>query len=176
LLLSQISSLLLSYQIRLYFLIEVEKTIVVTETVTVLHPDPDVCIPPYPPDLNCEDVPYKNFEVTGSDPHGFDGDNDGIDCESSTPMPEPKPRNGDGCVEVDGYLLSEGSHLDERGRIVGSPCDPEEFYSDPDSTDPTVIDHCSDGWEEIYERCCRRTTLSRDRGTFFAELRKGSLY
>ena len=126
------------------------------------YPDPDVCIPPYPPDLNCPDVPYKNFKVTGSDPHGFDRDNDGIGCESSTPMPEPKPRNGDGCVEVDGYLLSEGSYLDERGRIVGSPCNPEEFCSDPDSTDPTVIDHCSDGWEEIYERCWDGTFVEDD--------------
>src|SRR5215212_3008864 len=41
---------------------------------------PDVCIPSPPPDLNCDDegVP-ENFEVSGSDPHGFDGnDNDGI--------------------------------------------------------------------------------------------------
>jgi micrococcal nuclease len=43
---------------------------------------PDVCIAPYPPDLNCGDIPYKNFKVVGSDPHGFDGDNDGIGCES----------------------------------------------------------------------------------------------
>jgi micrococcal nuclease len=43
---------------------------------------PDVCIPPYPPDLNCGDIPYKNFRVVGSDPHRFDGDKDGIGCES----------------------------------------------------------------------------------------------
>ena len=44
---------------------------------------PDVCIEPYPPDLDCDDVPYDNFRVTGSDPHGFDGnDNDGVGCES----------------------------------------------------------------------------------------------
>jgi hypothetical protein len=58
----------------------------------ISYPDPDVCIPPYPPDLNCEDVPYKNFEVTGSDPHGFDRDNDGIGCESTNGgPPEPTP-------------------------------------------------------------------------------------
>lgn len=33
----------------------------------------------YLSDLNCGDVPYKNFRVVGSDPHGFDGD--GIGCE-----------------------------------------------------------------------------------------------
>jgi micrococcal nuclease len=43
---------------------------------------PDVCIPPYPPDLNCGDISHKNFRVVGSDPHRFDGDNDGIGCES----------------------------------------------------------------------------------------------
>lgn len=43
---------------------------------------PDVCIPPYPPDLDCGEIPYKNFRVVGSDPHGFDGDKDGIGCES----------------------------------------------------------------------------------------------
>jgi len=43
---------------------------------------PDVCIAPYPPDLNCGDIGYSNFRVVGSDPHGFDRDNDGIGCES----------------------------------------------------------------------------------------------
>jgi hypothetical protein len=48
------------------------------------YPDPDVCIPTYLPGLNCGDVPYKNFKVTGRDPHGFDRDNDGIGCDSAT--------------------------------------------------------------------------------------------
>src|SRR5215212_9288741 len=45
---------------------------------------PDVCIPSPPPDLNCDDpgIP-DNFDVVGSDPHGFDGDGDGIGCETS---------------------------------------------------------------------------------------------
>jgi micrococcal nuclease len=34
---------------------------------------PDVCIASPPPDLNCDDVPYKNIKVVGDDPHGFDG-------------------------------------------------------------------------------------------------------
>ena len=41
-----------------------------------------VCIPPYPPDLDCDDVPSSDFSVVGSDPHGFDGDGDGVGCES----------------------------------------------------------------------------------------------
>jgi hypothetical protein len=44
---------------------------------------PTVCIPPPPPDLNCPDIPYRNFAVRPPDPHGFDGnDNDGVGCES----------------------------------------------------------------------------------------------
>ena len=43
---------------------------------------PGVCILPYPPDLDCGEIGYSNFRVVGNDPHGFDGDNDGIGCES----------------------------------------------------------------------------------------------
>jgi len=43
---------------------------------------PTVCIPPYAPDLNCGDIPYKRFKVLPPDPHGFDRDKDGIGCES----------------------------------------------------------------------------------------------
>lgn len=42
---------------------------------------PGVCIPPPPPDLDCADVPYSGFAVRGADPHGFDGDGDGVGCE-----------------------------------------------------------------------------------------------
>ncbi|MGP1382608.1 MAG: excalibur calcium-binding domain-containing protein [Thainema sp.] len=43
---------------------------------------PDVCIAPPPPDLDCGEIEYRNFRVTGADPHRFDGDHDGIGCES----------------------------------------------------------------------------------------------
>ena len=43
---------------------------------------PDVCIPPYPPDLDCGQIPYRRFRVIGADRHRFDGDRDGIGCES----------------------------------------------------------------------------------------------
>jgi hypothetical protein len=46
------------------------------------HPSYSVWIMPPPPDLDCDDVNATNFQVTGSDPHGFDGDNDGIGCET----------------------------------------------------------------------------------------------
>ena len=43
---------------------------------------PAVCIAPPPPDLDCQDLPYADFPVTGADPHGLDPDGDGIGCES----------------------------------------------------------------------------------------------
>ena len=43
---------------------------------------PDFCIPPSPPDLDCKDIPQKRFTVLPPDPHRFDGDEDGIGCES----------------------------------------------------------------------------------------------
>lgn len=43
---------------------------------------PDFCIPYSPPDLNCNDISQKEFTVLSPDPHGFDGDGDGIGCES----------------------------------------------------------------------------------------------
>lgn len=43
---------------------------------------PGVCIPPHPPDLDCADVGFTSFQVVPPDPHGFDGDGDGVGCES----------------------------------------------------------------------------------------------
>jgi hypothetical protein len=65
------------------------------------------------------DVDDTNFEVVGSDPHGFDGDNDGIGCEDGNgdedddgaddePEPEPEPGDGDGDGD-DGGGGDEGS-------------------------------------------------------------------
>lgn len=40
------------------------------------------CVPNVSYDLNCPDIPAKNFRVVGFDKHGFDRDNDGIACEN----------------------------------------------------------------------------------------------
>jgi micrococcal nuclease len=42
---------------------------------------PDFCIASPPPDLDCEDISYRNFTVLQPDPHRFDGNYDGIGCE-----------------------------------------------------------------------------------------------
>jgi PKD repeat protein len=56
---------------------------------------PDLCIPPPPPDLGCDDISDSNFEVLPPDPHGFDGNNDGIGCETGIIQPEPDPEEPD---------------------------------------------------------------------------------
>lgn len=38
------------------------------------------CVPVYPPDVDCSDV-NGPITVTGSDPHGLDGNGDGVGCE-----------------------------------------------------------------------------------------------
>ncbi len=43
---------------------------------------PDFCIAFPPPDLDCGDISQKRFTVLQPDPHRFDGDKDGIGCES----------------------------------------------------------------------------------------------
>lgn len=43
---------------------------------------PTVCIPSPPPDLDCGEIEFRNFKVLPPDPHRFDGDKDGIGCES----------------------------------------------------------------------------------------------
>jgi hypothetical protein len=43
---------------------------------------PDVCIASPPPDLDCGDISDNNFKVLPPDPHGFDGEGDGIGCET----------------------------------------------------------------------------------------------
>jgi hypothetical protein len=42
---------------------------------------PDFCIEPPPPILDCGEIVFINFTVLPPDPHGFDGDKDGIGCE-----------------------------------------------------------------------------------------------
>lgn len=60
---------------------------------------PDICIPPPPPILTCEQIDASNFEVVGQDSHGFDEDNDGIGCETNvsttTPATDTSPEEPD---------------------------------------------------------------------------------
>ena len=43
---------------------------------------PTVCIPPLPPDLDCSDIRFRRFTVRPPDDQNFDGDHDGVGCET----------------------------------------------------------------------------------------------
>ncbi len=51
----------------------------------------DFCIPAPPPDLDCDEIAYRDFHVQPPDPHAFDGNHDGIGCESGTFGPGIEP-------------------------------------------------------------------------------------
>lgn len=100
---------------------------------------PDVCIPPYPPDLDCDEIYYSNFRVTGSDPHGLDADYDGIGCEVGSPsssnpppptQPSCDPSYPDVCIPPYPPDLDCGEIGYSNFRVVGS--DPHGFDGDND--------------------------------------------
>ena len=99
---------------------------------------PDVCIAPYPPDLDCDEIYYSNFRVIGSDPHGFDRDNDGIGCEvgsppSSNPVDTPPtcdPSYPDVCIAPYPPDLDCGEIGYSNFRVIGD--DPHGFDRDND--------------------------------------------
>jgi hypothetical protein len=62
----------------------VTKTVTTSGTTDAGGCDPNytgTCVPTGQGDVNCSDVPAKNFQSTGSDPDGLDGDGDGVACE-----------------------------------------------------------------------------------------------
>jgi hypothetical protein len=90
---------------------------------------PDDCIPPSPPNLNCDDegIP-ENFQVVGSDPHGFDGnDNDGIGCESGSNQPEGEEGGDEGGEDGGGGADYDGGDGGDEGEGCGEGNDPNEF-------------------------------------------------
>jgi len=92
---------------------------------------PDVCIPPYPPDLDCDEIYYSNFRVIGNDPHGFDKDNDGIGCEVGSPsVPSCDPSYPDVCIAPYPPDLNCGDIGYSNFRVIGN--DPHGFDRDND--------------------------------------------
>jgi len=99
---------------------------------------PDVCIAPYPPDLDCDEIGYSNFRVVGYDPHGFDADYDGIGCEVGSPQSTAEqpatescdPSYPDVCIPVYPPDLDCGEIPYSNFRVVGD--DPHRFDGDKD--------------------------------------------
>src|SRR5215207_10121904 len=55
---------------------------------------PGLCIPPPPPDLDCDNISARNFRVLPPDPHRFDDDNDGIGCPTGSNQPNLDNNSG----------------------------------------------------------------------------------
>jgi len=98
---------------------------------------PDFCIPPSPPDLDCDDIAANDFTVYYPDPHRFDADSDGIGCESYQPPPEPEPEQPscdpsylDVCIPPPPPDLDCGEISHRNFKVVGS--DPHRFDGDGD--------------------------------------------
>ena len=43
---------------------------------------PDVCLPIFPPDVDCSEIQERGFTALAPDPHGLDFDRDGVACEA----------------------------------------------------------------------------------------------
>src|SRR5829696_7751274 len=66
---------------------------------------PGLCIPPPPPDLDCDNISARNFRVLPSDPHRFDDDNDGIGCPTGSNQPNLDNNSGsDNLLDLDDFL------------------------------------------------------------------------
>jgi parallel beta-helix repeat protein len=83
---------------------------------------PEVCISPYPPDLNCGDISDRRFAVLPPDPHGFDWNKDGIGCEiEGGPSEGLLPQGTVKCGQVVQGIVKLTANLDcsGDGLIVG---------------------------------------------------------
>src|SRR5215208_3849464 len=66
---------------------------------------PGLCIPPPPPDLDCDNISARNFRVLPPDPHRFDDDNDGIGCPTGSNQPNLDNNLGsDNLLDLDDFL------------------------------------------------------------------------
>jgi hypothetical protein len=100
---------------------------------------PDVCIRPFPPDLDCPEVPHRNFKVLPPDPHDFDREGDGVGCESGTVSAGNVVQDGNETLQQDPCL--DNPNLPECDPCIENPdaegC-PEPPPIDPCEEDPSL--------------------------------------
>ncbi len=116
-------------------------------------------------DLDCDDISDRNFMVSNNEPNGFDGDNDGIGCESktdssngnTTSLPQNDDEGPDGdclfnpdlpkCASVDGEC-PDGFFQNEDEQCVPEGGCPDGYHTvDDDETGRCIpnSDGCPDG-------------------------------
>jgi hypothetical protein len=110
---------------------------------------PDVCIPPPPPILECSDIDEEDFEVRGSDPHGFDDDNDGVGCEEDNSSDDGSSDDDDSISSSSISSSSSSSSSDDDDSSSSDDCD--NSYPDVCIPPPPPILECSDIDEEDFE-------------------------
>jgi hypothetical protein len=98
-------------------------------------------------DLNCSDVAARNFQVGGSDSNNFDGDGDGIGCESSNNS-------------------RDDNSLNDVSSDNNSRC-PDGFHRSPSGdcervTDTSGMERCPDGFHRSPDGDCERVTDNND--------------
>jgi hypothetical protein len=100
---------------------------------------PDVCIPPTPPDLSCDDVAYmwgyEDFIVYPPDTHGFDGDGDGRGCEPYSGQSPPKPN-------YEAYLEEQARQAEQDERDYQDYLDEQESRDDYHEDMEEPMDYC----------------------------------
>ena len=100
---------------------------------------PDVCIPADEYDLDCDEVDDTDFTVDGEDPYGFDGDADGVGCESYDSSYEDSYDYGDS----GDYYSDEESYSD--GYAGDLDCSDFSGPVDTSGGDPHGLDGDGDG-------------------------------
>jgi hypothetical protein len=95
--------------------------------------------------LNCDDISFREFSVIGSDPHDFDGDNDGIGCDESD--------TGKGNVRGDGG---------KDGRYDIDDCNGEQYEeADKENKQEKVMMACLTMYYQVTKRRMIRKIRTR---------------
>jgi len=121
----------------------VEQVLSAARGETVCDPAyPDHCIPPPPPDLNCDAAVLggrAGFRVLVPDPHELDADDDGIGCEVDPPpgltSDSPVSALGIGPVRV-GMTVPEAEQAARTPLVVEQPFGNDCYYATP--ADPAL--------------------------------------
>ncbi len=96
-------------------------------------------------DLDCNDVADSNFEVSSNDPNGFDGDNDGIGCETGSSSSETGPNAADlDCNDVadSNFEVSSNDPNGFDGDNDGIGCESNGNDSNGNfTTSPTIVNN-----------------------------------
>jgi hypothetical protein len=132
---------------------------------------PGVCIPRYPPDLDCGEVRYTDFKVLPPDRHDFDREGNGIGCQTNGGDDEDdNPRDNPDCWYGEIYVCDESGNCDSENFDCITDCADgssvttgEECPGDDDSDEPSGDDDTEEGGcqpeDDFCEPGCESPTM-----------------